>query len=150
MNKKILSIIFSLFLVGVFSISCSSKEDPKGIEQFNGNTYVSTETFDVSVTGSTPETFDISVTGSTIKVYLCLTVQDGKVGMYPDVNNATAPDFLVAYMNVEGSGADYTFDSGYGNSGTLKFTDTSVTVKFRENAGMFGIKSQDIVCNKNV
>ena len=89
MNKKILSIIFSLFLVGVFSISCSSKEDPKGIEQFNGNTYVSTETFDVSVTGSTPETFDISETGSTIKVYLWLTVQDGKVGMYPDVNNAT-------------------------------------------------------------
>ncbi|MEI0844553.1 hypothetical protein R4M06_11460 [Brachyspira pilosicoli] len=41
MNKKILSIIFSLFLVGVFSISCSSKEDPKGIEQYNGNIYVS-------------------------------------------------------------------------------------------------------------
>lgn len=57
MNQKILSIIFSLFLVGVFSISCSnadktgsgndtdntgSIDSSKGIEQFNGNTYVST------------------------------------------------------------------------------------------------------------
>ena len=61
MNKKILSIIFSLFLVGVFSISCSSKEDPKGIEQYNGNIYASENK------------------GNKLTYYLWLSVKDGQV-----------------------------------------------------------------------
>ena len=133
MNKKILSIIFSLFLVGVFSVSCSSKEDPKGIEQYNGNTYVSTET-----------------AGVTTKVYLWVSVKDNKVGMAPDYNNTTAPDFTGSYMSgITGSGTDYTFDSGDGRvSGTLKFTDTSVTVRFTKNTVVPDTIGKDIVCNK--
>ena len=50
MSKKISTIFLTLFLVGVLSVSCSNKdktgagETTKGIEQYNGNTYVSTET----------------------------------------------------------------------------------------------------------
>ena len=43
MSKKISTIFLSLFLIGILSVSCSNKDktDPKGIEQYNGNTYVS-------------------------------------------------------------------------------------------------------------
>ena len=144
MNKKILSIIFSLFLVGVFSISCSNSDktgssaidNSKGIEQFNGSTYVSTETFDVIKAGSTT------------KVYLWVSVKDNKVGMAPNPNNTTAPNFDV-YMKVEDSGTDYTFDSGDDIvAGTLKFTDTSVTVRFTKNTLAPSTIDKDIVCNK--
>ncbi|WP_367182059.1 hypothetical protein [Brachyspira sp.] len=38
MNKKLLTIFLSLFLVGILSVSCSNKDKtaPKGIEQYNG------------------------------------------------------------------------------------------------------------------
>lgn len=51
--------------------------------------------------------------------------------MYPDVNNATAPDFLVAYMNVEGSGSSYTVkipDSVGMPKFTLEFSADGSTV----------------------
>ena len=93
MNKKILSIIFSLFLVGVFSISCSSKEDPKGIEQYNGNIYAS-------------ESKDIF--GS----YLWLSVKDNKVASFLKDDNTTIPEQefndSTRYIDVEGSGSSYT------------------------------------------
>ena len=90
MNKKILSIIFSLFLVGVFSISCSSKEDPKGIEQYNGNIYAS----------ESKDTF-----GS----YLWLQVKDKQIAFVSLSNNTSMPDFSgETYFDVEGSGSKYT------------------------------------------
>ncbi|MEI0531549.1 hypothetical protein R4I97_08310 [Brachyspira pilosicoli] len=135
MNKKILSIIFSLFLVGVFSISCSNAEqqtDPKGIEQYNGNSYVSENSFNYQSS----------------QVYLWLTVKDGKVGIINGNDQTSEPTYL-GYMDVTGSGTDYTFDSGDNTvSGTLKFTDTSVTVNFTKNAAMPSIEGQNIVCNK--
>ena len=135
MNKKILSIIFSLFLVGVFSISCSNAEqqtDPKGIEQFNGNSYVSENSFNYQSS----------------QVYLWLTVKDGKVGIINGNDQTSEPTYL-GYMDVTGSGTDYTFDSGDNTvSGTLKFTDTSVTVNFTKNTVMPSIVGKNIVCNK--
>ena len=118
MNKKILSIIFSLFLVGVFSISCSSKEDPKGIEQFNGNTYVSAETFDASSAG-----YDANS-------YVWVSVKGGKLAMCPDANNATAPSsFDGFYMDVSGSGTDYRFSIASDSViGTFKFASDGNTV----------------------
>ncbi|WP_157151383.1 hypothetical protein [Brachyspira sp. SAP_772] len=137
MNKKKLSIIFSLFLVGVFSVSCSNSEqtDPKGIEQYNGNTYVSTGTF---------------ADQQSSEVYLWVSVKDNKVGMAPNANNTTAPDFTGSYMSgITGSGSDYSFDSGDGIvAGTLKFTDTSVTVNFTKNTVVPSTIGQDIICNK--
>ena len=90
MNKKILSIIFSLFLVGVFSISCSSKEDPKGIEQYNGNIYAS-ESKDI---------FDY---------YLWLQVKGKQIAFVSLSDNTSMPDFSgETYFDVEGSGSKYT------------------------------------------
>ena len=90
MNKKILSIIFSLFLVGVFSVSCSSKEDPKGIEQYNGNIYAS-ESKDI---------FDY---------YLWLQVKGKQIAFVSLSNNTSMPDFSgETYFDVEGSGSSYT------------------------------------------
>lgn len=141
MNKKILSIIFSLFLVGVFSISCSNSEqqtDPKGIEQYNGNTYVSKDSFDLS-----------NSVGQDYKTaYLWISIKDSKIYMYPSKDNNTEPSYQ-GYMDVTGSGTDYTFDSGDNTvSGTLKFTDTSVTVNFTKNTVMPSIVGKNIVCNK--
>ena len=95
MNKKILSIIFSLFLVGVFSISCSSKEDPKGIEQYNGNIYASENK------------------GNILTDYLWLSVKDNKVAYYfKEDDNTTIPEQefndSTRYIDVEGSGSKYT------------------------------------------
>ena len=139
MSKKILTIFLSLFLVGIFSISCSNSDktgstidDSKGIEQFNGNTYVSTETFDANS-------------------YVWVSVKDGKLAIRPDANNATAPSSFDGFYipSVNGSGADYRFDSGDNTvSGTLKFTDTSVTINFKENLVAPSTIGKDIVCNK--
>ena len=144
MNKKNLSIIFSLFLVGVFSVSCSNSEqtDPKGIEQYNGNSYVSAESFTVSQD----------------TVYLWVSIKDGKAAMISDKANDTAPNFLDnTYFTVTGSGTDYSFslpdNSGTPNSviGTFKFQSdgSSVTVRYTKNPGApQEMLNKDIVCNK--
>ncbi|MEI0561427.1 hypothetical protein R4L22_07545 [Brachyspira pilosicoli] len=115
MNKKILSIIFSLFLVGVFSISCSSKEDPKGIEQYNGNIYAS-------------ESKDI------FGYYLWLSVKDNKVAYYFKDDNTTIPEQefneSTRYIDVEGSGSKYTC-KGFGEEFrefTLEFSEDGSAV----------------------
>ena len=86
MNKKILSIIFSLFLVGVFSVSCSSKEDPKGIEQYNGNIYASEskDIFGYYFTVKIPDsvgmpkfTLEFSADGSTVNAEITYLINDG-------------------------------------------------------------------------
>ena len=102
MNKKILSIIFSLFLVGIFSVSCTSKEDPKGIEQYNGNIYASEST---------------NIFGS----YLWLQVKDKQIAVsFSD--NTSMPDFSgETYFDVEGSGSSYTVKIP-DNVGIQKFT----------------------------
>ena len=117
MNKKILSIIFSLFLVGVFSISCSSKEDPKGIEQYNGNIYASENK------------------GNILTDYLWLSVKDNKVAYYFKEDNTTIPEQefndSTRYFDVEGSGSSYTVkipDSFGMPKFTLEFSADGSTV----------------------
>ena len=78
-----------------------------------------------------------------------VSIKDNKVGITNEANNKTlSGSYFPIYMDVTGSGADYTFDSGKGNSGTLKFTDTSVTVNFKENTVLPSAIGKDIVCNK--
>ena len=117
MNKKILSIIFSLFLVGVFSVSCSSKEDPKGIEQYNGNIYASENK------------------GNSYTHYLWLLVKDNKVAWYFKDDNTTIPEQefndSTRYIDVEGSGSSYTVkipDSVGMPKFTLEFSADGSTV----------------------
>ena len=154
MNKKLLTIFLSLFLVGIFSISCSNSDktgagdgnstvdNSKGIEQFNGNTYVSKDSFDASSLNSGLKT-----------AYLWVSVKDGKVGVLPNNNNNTAPVFEGSYMTgpITGSGTDYTFDSGDGTvAGTLTFSSdgSSVTVNFEKNTVMPSFENKDFICNK--
>ena len=136
MNKKLLTIFLSLFLVGILSISCSNEDKtaPKGIEQYNGNSYVSTKTFNYK--------------GS--QLYFWVSVKDGKAAMNSANNNNTPPSTF-NYFPVTGSGTDYSFSLDSGSVvGTFKFAPdgSSVTVRFTENPGapaeMLNI---DIVCN---
>ena len=144
MNKKLLTIFLSLFLVGIFSISCSNSDktgstidDSKGIEQYNGNSYVSTKTFNYK--------------GS--QLYFWVSVKDGKAAMNADPNNNTAPTFpLENYFTVTGSGIDYSFSLNSGLVvGTFKFASdgSSVTVRFTANQDAPAeMLNTDIVCNK--
>ena len=136
MSKKILTIFLSLFLVGILSVSCSNadKTDPKGIEQYNNNFYVSTS----------------AVLGS---AYLWVSIKDGKVGMFPNDNNTTPPDFTGKYMTgpITGYGTDYIFDAGDGKTkGTLKFSSdgSSVTVRYTKNPDAPSFENKDFICNK--
>ncbi len=152
MSKKILTIFLSLFLVGVLSVSCSNADktgagdgnstvdNSKGIEQFNGNSYVSAESFTVPQLG----------TG-----YLWLSVKDGKVGISASADNANEPTYE-GYFPVTGSGTDYSFSTDYygqanGVEGTLKFASDSskVTVNFTKNPELpSDLLNKDVVCNK--
>ena len=114
---------------------------PKGIEQYNGNTYVSTKSYTVPQLG----------TG-----YLWISVQGSKFAMNVNDNNIDAPTFRTdSYFTVTVSGTDYSFSipdsKGNANSvvGTLKFSDNSVTVKFTKNPEFpDNLLNIDIVCNK--
>ena len=136
MNKKLLTIFLSLFLVVILSVSCSNKDKTgsSGIEQYNGNSYVSTKTFNYNSS----------------QVYLWVSIKDSKVVMTGDENNTSEPSYP-GYMNVTGSGTDYNFYSGIGDAaGTLKFASdgSSVTVRFTKNTQANDIVGQNIVCNK--
>ena len=140
MNKKLLTIFLSLFLVGILSISCSNEDKtaPKGIEQYNGNSYVSVESYTVP-----------QGTG-----YLWVSVKDSKVGMNAGSDQTSEPSYQ-GYMDVTGSGTDYSFSTDYygqpnGIEGTLKFAPdgSTVTVNYSKNPAMSSIEGQDIVCNK--
>ena len=122
MNKKILSIIFSLFLVGVFSVSCSnsdktgSVDNSKGIEQYNGNIYASENK------------------GNRLTYYLWLSVKDNKVASYFKYDNTTIPEQefndSTRYIDVEGSGSKYTC-KGFGEEFrefTLEFSEDGSAV----------------------
>ena len=128
MSKKISTIFLSLFLVGILSVSCSNKDKTgsAGIEQYNG-TYVSE-----------------NMGGG----YLWVSIKDGKVGIMGHDNNTSEPSYP-GYMDVTGSGTDYNFNSSTGDAeGTLKFSDTSVTVRFTKNDNAPSIVNQDFACNK--
>lgn len=144
MNKKLLTIFLSLFLVGILSISCSNKdktgagETTKGIEQFNNNSYVSAESFTVPQLG----------TG-----YLWVSVKDSKVAMSAGNDQTSEPQYQ-GYFSVTGSGTDYTFSTDYygqpnGIEGTLKFAPdgSTVTVNYSKNPAISSIEGKDIVCN---
>lgn len=131
MNKKLLTIFLSLFLVGILSVSCSNKDktDPKGIEQYNGNTYVSTSAV---------------ISGQ----YLWLSIKDSKVRI--SASDQTSEPTYQGNMDATGSGTDYKFDSGDGNvAGTLKFSSdgSQVTVHFTVNKPVSSVVGTDIVCN---
>ncbi|MEI0605237.1 hypothetical protein R4K55_13560 [Brachyspira alvinipulli] len=132
MNKKLLTIFLSLFLVGILSVSCSNndKTGSSGIEQYNGNTYVSEATGDGS--------------------YIWISIKNGKVGIMGNKSNTSEPSYL-GYMNVTGSGTDYKFWSDdRSTEGTLKFTSdgSSVTGTFTKNETAPGTVGQPVVCNK--
>ena len=131
MSKKISTILLSLFLVGILSVSCSSKQDPKGIEQYNGNTYVSTS----------------AITGGQ---YFWVSVKDGQVATLPS-DNTTPPNFEPVYFPVTGSGTDYNFSIDNNKVvGTFKFASdgSSVTVRFTANPeAPEEMLNTDIVCN---
>lgn len=131
MNKKLSTIFLSLFLVGILSISCSNEDKtaPKGIEQFNGNTYVSED-----------------IGGGS---YIWVSIKDGKVGIMGNNSNTSEPEYL-GYMNVTGSGTDYNFYSSAGDTeGTLKFASdgSSVTGTFTKNDNAPQTVGQSVVCN---
>lgn len=132
MNKKLLTIFLSLFLVGILSVSCSNKDKTgsSGIEQYNGNSYVSE---------------DIGAGN-----YLWVSIKDGKVGIMGDKSNTSEPSYP-GYMSVTGSGTDYNFTSGIGDAaGTLKFSSdgSSVTVRFTKNTNAPDVVNKDFICNK--
>ena len=83
-----------------------------------------------------------------------VSIKDGQVATFPNVNNTTAPDFTGTYFTVTGSGTDYSFSNpdtqGTPNAivGTLKFSDNSVTLNFTKATVMPSIVGQNIVCNK--
>ena len=144
MSKKISTIFLSLFLIGILSVSCSNSDktgstidDSKGIEQYNGNSYVSTKTFNYQNGQS----------------YFWVSVKDGKAAMNADPNNNIAPTFpLENYFTVTGSGTDYSFSLASGAVvGTFKFASdgSSVTVIFTANPDAPAeMLNTDIVCNK--
>ena len=142
MSKKISTIFLSLFLIGILSVSCSNAdktgagETTKGIEQYNGNNYVSTKAFNYENGQS----------------YFWVSVKDGKAAMNADPNNNIAPTFhLENYFTVTGSGTDYSFSLASGAVvGTFKFASdgNSVTVRFTANPGApEEMLNTDIVCN---
>ena len=142
MSKKISTIFLSLFLIGILSVSCSNAdktgagETTKGIEQYNNNIYVSTETVDGSAAG-----------GSTTD-YLWISVKDGQAGMNSANNNNTPPSTF-NYFPVTGSGIDYSFSIASDSIvGTFKFESdgSKVTVRFTKNPYL--PINKDIICNK--
>ncbi|OEJ15279.1 hypothetical protein BFL38_13320 [Brachyspira hampsonii] len=109
----------------------------KGIEQYNGNTYVSTKTFNYQ--------------GS--QLYFWVSVASSLAAMTADLNNTTAPTFPQGnYFTVTGYGTDYSFSLNSDSVvGTFKFTPdgSSVTVRFTKNPDAPAeMLNTDIVCNK--
>ena len=122
-------------------------KNSQGIEQYSGNIYVSTQTFDLS---------NIENFGEKYKnAYVWVSVYNDMIAVFPNDNNTTAPNFSGNYMSgITGYGTDYNISSSYNSQpnaikGTLKFSDTSVTVRFTENPGAPAeFLNKDIVCNK--
>ncbi|MEI0478085.1 hypothetical protein [Brachyspira pulli] len=135
MSKKISTIFLSLFLIGILSVSCSNAdktgagETTKGIEQYNGNTYVS----------------ESAIMDST---YLWVSIENGKVAI-TGADNTSEPSYQ-GYMDVTGSGTAYSFDPKDDTvAGDLKFTSngSSVTVTFTKSNPAPEVVGKPFVCN---
>ena len=112
----------------------------QGIEQYNGNSYVSTKTFNY---GGRQLYFWVSVKDG----------KDGKAAMNADQNNNIAPTFpLENYFIVTGSGTDYSFSLASDTVvGSFKFAPdgNSITVRFEKHPDApKEMLNTDIVCNK--
>ena len=106
----------------------------KGIQQINGNSYVS----------------ESAIMGS---LYLWVSVKDSKVGMSGGNDQTSEPQYQ-GYFSVTGSGTDYSFSTDYYGQpnaieGTLKFASdgSTVTVNYSKNPAMSSIEGKNIVCN---
>ena len=111
----------------------------QGIQQINGNSYVSAESFTVPQLG----------TG-----YLWVSVKDSEVAMGAGNDQTSEPQYE-GYFSVTGSGTDYSFSTDYygqpnGVEGTLKFAPdgSTVTEKKKKNPAISSLVGKDIVCNK--
>lgn len=108
----------------------------KGIDQYNGNSYVSTSAVMQSL-------------------YFWVSIKESKVGM-SDGNDQTSEPQYEGYFSVTGYNTDYNFSTDYYGKpnaikGTLKFASdgNSVTVRFTENPGLpENLLNRDVVCNK--
>lgn len=226
MNKKLLTIFLSLFLVGILSISCSNKDktapdtstpktiDPKysgiwtssynpdAVEiDINGNIYEynSTRGNKGEVLESTDPSYKVKIYGKEIKItfkdvnnatvnidgqnvtytktskgidqyngnsyvstsavmqslYFWVSIKDSKVGMSAGNDQTSEPQYE-GYFSVTGYNTDYNFSTDYYGKpnaikGTLKFASdgNSVTVRFTENPELpENLLNRDVVCNK--
>ncbi|MEI0550303.1 hypothetical protein R4K89_08310 [Brachyspira intermedia] len=108
----------------------------KGIDQYNGNSYVSTSAVMQSL-------------------YFWVSIKDSKVGMSAGNDQTSEPSYL-GYFSVTGYNTDYNFSTDYYGKpnaikGTLKFASdgNSVTVRFTENPELpENLLNRDVVCNK--
>lgn len=221
MNKKLLTIFLSLFLVGILSVSCSNKDktgagdtstpktiDPKhsGIWEYssgdnveidiNGNIYeyknssrgakgeiieandptykVKIYNDDVTITFlSDAKSADVTTKNGKVTYtktsqgieqfngnsyvsgdigggnYLWVSIKNGKVGIMGANNNTSEPSYP-GYMNVTGYATDYNFYSSIGDAeGTLKFSSdgSSLTVRFTKNTNAPEVENKDFICN---
>ena len=110
----------------------------QGIQQINGNSYVSAESFTVPQLG----------TG-----YLWVSVKDSEVAMGAGNDQTSEPQYE-GYFSVTGSGTDYSFSTDYYGQpnaieGTLKFASdgSTVTVNYSKNPAMSSLEGKNIVCN---
>ena len=106
----------------------------KGIEQYNGNSYVSASAVMQSL-------------------YFWVSIKESKVGM--SAGSETSEPQYEGYFSVTGYGTDYNFSTDYYGKpnaikGTLKFASdgNSVTVRFTANPGAPSFENKDFICNK--
>lgn len=127
MNKKFLILLLLIILL----VNCKSKQDLKGIEQYNGNYYASGK---------------IEVNGKDNTLWI--SIKDCTFGAaFSD--NTNKPAFNQSdYMDVTGSGTDYNFQDDI-FKGTLRFSSdgSSVTVKY-EKCPDPNLTNKDIKCYK--
>ncbi|MEI0486335.1 hypothetical protein [Brachyspira intermedia] len=108
----------------------------KGIDQYNGNSYV-------------------SISAVMQSLYFWVSIKDSKVGMSAGNDQTSEPQYQ-GYFSVTGYNTDYNFSTDYYGKpnaikGTLKFASdgNSVTVRFTENPELpENLLNRDVVCNK--
>ena len=124
MNKKLLLILSTLFLIGLLSVSCSN-EDKTG-------------TGGEDTTGSRVPTEIAAKYNGTYAAQgnsAFIVVKEGFFGMgATEVEAGNPPNFPMVYEGeIFGSDPNYEFESS-AVAGTLTFTDSSVTIIFTKNS----------------
>ena len=121
MNKKLLLILSTIFLIGLLSVSCSN-EDKTG-------------TGGEDTTGSrVPTKIDAKYNGTyAAQDRAFIVVKEGFFGMGETEQQAGGDNFPMVYEGeIFGSDPNYEFESS-AVAGTLTFTDSSVTITFTKN-----------------